>query len=682
MRKIFYLNFILIFSQLSFAQTAPEITPNSFTLPRLTTTERDATKPVRGQIIFNTTTNELEYYNGSWKYFQSYQTVNIKSVESVTLFEGLTSKIDFNISKDSKLTATYSAYGSNISIENSSGTVPTTNLLPLRFVATTVGTGNLNLYVTDSQNRSYRKNVKIIVNPISSLNKNYADSTLIAAYKSLLGFTDSWFTWDVSPSHWMLDLASDDFYKGSDPGDYSTLNSIENFTWDANHQVFENNWNVGIEAIRRSNNAIKIAKAYYSIDPNYSKQIEAEARFLRAYYHFDLYKIFKNIPYFFETDNLNNKQNLQGSEVLLNIIKDLDFAALNLQSVKPGRGRVDKMVANSFLGKAKVYIGDFSGALTAFNSVINSGRYSLNYDFHDNFKEDSDLGPESILQATTVFGSPPYSTFGYGDRLALPYGSAPSQCCGFKTATFDLAFAYRTDLNGLPIPIANSILSRIPSGSTTLLDPRIDWTMGRTNVPYLDWGPQKDDWIRNPTNAGWYSDKKGALTTLGGIRKYEFLSNVNYNLFRYADLLLLAAECEVKIGSLEKARTYVNQIRERASHTAQGSSSVSVASNSSEINWAAYRIRQYTSSWTDQFAALEAVKLERRLELAMEGHRIFDLQRWGDLISVISGHINRERNLTTAAGSILVPTSKNYAFPIPQSAIDKSGGLIVQNPGY
>lgn len=169
---------------------------------------------------------------------------------------------------------------------------------------------------------------------------------------------------------------------------------------------------------------------------------------------------------------------------------------------------------------------------------------------------------------------------------------------------------------------------------------------------------------------------------MGGARKDEFLSNVNYNLFRYADLLLLAAECEVKIGSLEKARTYVNQIRERASHTAQGLSSVSVASNSSEINWAAYRIRQYTSSWTSQVAALDAVKLERRLELAMEGHRIFDLQRWGDLISVISAHINRERNLTIAASSIIVPTSKNLVFPIPQSAIDKSGGLLVQNPGY
>ncbi len=683
MKKILIIFILVLSAQVLLGQTAPEITPNSLTLPRLTTVERDATKPVRGQIIFNTTTNELEYYNGSWKYFQSYQTVNIKSVESVTLYEGLTGKIDFTISKDSKLTATYSAYGSNISIENPSGSVPTnSSTLTLKFLANTVGTGNLTLYVADSQNRSINKNVKIIVNPITSLNKSYADSTLIVAYKSLLGFTDSWFTWDVSPSHWMLDLASDDFYKGSDPGDYSALNSIENFTWDANHQVFENNWNVGMEAIRRANNAIKIAKAYYSIDPNYSKQIEAEAKFLRAYYHFDLYKIFKNIPYYFEVDNLNNKQNLQGSEVLLNIIKDLDFAALNLQNVKSGRGRVDKMVATSFLGKAKVYIGDYSGALTAFNSVINSGRFSLNYDFHDNFKEDSDLGPESILQGTTVFGSPPYANFGYGDRLALPYGTAPSHCCGFKTLTYDLAYAFRTDANGLPIPIANAILQRIPAGSSTLLDPRIDWTMGRTNVPFLDWGLHKDDWIRYGAYAGWYSDKKGTLATLGGARKDEFLSNVNYNLFRYADLLLLAAECEVKIGSLEKARTYVNQIRERASHTAQGLSSVSVASNSSEINWAAYRIRQYTSSWTSQVAALDAVKLERRLELAMEGHRIFDLQRWGDLISVISAHINRERNLTIAASSIIVPTSKNLVFPIPQSAIDKSGGLLVQNPGY
>lgn len=684
MKKLFAIILFTIYSQFSFSQKAPEITPNSFTLPRLTTAERDATKPVRGQIIFNTTTNEIEYFNGSWRYFSTYQTVNISSVQSISLLEGQLGKVDFTVSKDYNLTGTYNVWGSNISLENTSGTF-TSGILPINFVATVVGNGVITLSINDSQNRSQYKNVKVIVKSPGAVTKNYVDSTLTAAYKSLLGWTDYWTPIDISPSRWMLDVASDDYHKGSDPGDYTILSQIENFSWDANNSILSNNWISGYEGVRRANNAIVAAKAYNNIDPNYAKQIEAEATFLRAYYHFDLYKLFKNIPYRLNTDLLNKKQNLQGSEVLLNIIKDLENSIVNLPTVKSGLGRIDKMVAYSFLGKAKLYIRDYNGALTAFNTVINSGRYALNYDFHDNFKENSDQTSEAILQANLNFGSPTYTGFLYADRLALPYNNAPSNCCGFKTATYDLAFAFKTDNNGLPIPSNVGTLSRVLANTTTLLDPRIDWTIGRSNVPFLDWGLHSDLWIRNASFAGYYSDKKGVLAYLGGLRKGDYgelLSNANYNLMRYADLLLMAAECEVQVGSLEKARTYVNQIRERASHTAQGASSISVASNASEITWATYRVRQYTTTWTDKLLALETVKLERRLELAMEGHRLFDLQRWGDLEKVIIPYINREKTLATAANSIVAPTSKNYAFPIPQTEIDKSGGLIIQNPGY
>ncbi|MFM1912443.1 MAG: hypothetical protein RIR51_281, partial [Bacteroidota bacterium] len=104
--------------------------------------------------------------------------------------------------------------------------------------------------------------------------------------------------------------------------------------------------------------------------------------------------------------------------------------------------------------------------------------------------------------------------------------------------------------------------------------------------------------------------------------------------------------------------------------------------DSPEITWANYKVGQYTTAWTDKAAALEAVKLERKLELAMEGHRLYDLQRWGDLEKVMVPYLEREKKVVNIMNSATTPSSKNYAFPIPTSEIDRSGGALTQNTGY
>jgi tetratricopeptide (TPR) repeat protein len=523
--------------------------------------------------------------------------------------------------------------------------------------------------------------------------RNGVDATLIAAYKSLLGWTANWSnsSWAPSPSHWIFDVASDEYHKGSEPGDGDIFLQIELFEWSPDNGEFRSKWIAGYEGIVRANSAIRTARAYAEYDAteaDYAKQVEAEATFLRGYFHFDLYKVFKNIPYYKENDVDFQKANIAGGEVLNNVIADFEAAISNLPAERAAVGRVDKMVATAFLGKAKLYAGDYSGALSAFNTVISSGRFSLNEDFHDNFQVSTDNSSESILQvqASVNDGAPDGDNAIFGDRLALPHGSSPYGCCGFKNATYDLAFAYRTDANGLPISNTGATLARIPAGSSMQLDPRIDWTMGRTGVPYLDWGNHEDGWIRGQGYQGWYSPKKNAHgkgdASLAGSWAGAQLSNLNYNLMRYADLLLMAAECEVQVGSLEKARGYVNQIRERAGHTAQGASAISVPADSPEITWANYKVGQYTTAWTDKAAALEAVKLERKLELAMEGHRLYDLQRWGDLEKVMVPYLEREKKVVNIMNSATTPSSKNYAFPIPTSEIDRSGGALTQNTGY
>jgi hypothetical protein len=270
----------------------------------------------------------------------------------------------------------------------------------------------------------------------------------------------------------------------------------------------------------------------------------------------------------------------------------------------------------------------------------------------------------------------------------LPHGSSPYGCCGFKNPTYDLAYAFKVDEDGLPIPVTTSTtLKRINAGDADLLDPRLDYSMGRTDVPYLDWGVQKNDWVRGSGYAVWYSTKKNAHAkgdaSLSGSWAGAQLSNLNVELMRYSDLLLMAAECEVEAGSLANAQKYVNLIRKRAGNCAQGAgSNLKVAINAPEITWAKYKVGTYDAAWTDKSAARDAVRLERRLELALEGHRLYDLQRWGNLVDVISKYIGREKQLVTVMNSASAPAEKNLAYPLPSTEIDRSGGKLKQNAGY
>ncbi|MEA5460128.1 RagB/SusD family nutrient uptake outer membrane protein [Arcicella sp. LKC2W] len=522
--------------------------------------------------------------------------------------------------------------------------------------------------------------------------KNGVNSTLIASYKSLLGWTgnDAEGPWGTGPSNWEFNIAADETHKGSEPGDGDTWLTFELFQWSPDNQTFRARWVADYEGIVRANSAINTAKAFLAANPTekaYADATIGEATFLRAFFHFEAYKIWKNVPYYLETDIDFQKANDQ--PVLPLVIKDLETAIALLPANKTAVGRVDKTIATAYLGKAKLYAGDYTGALAAFNTVISSGKYALADSFYDNFSISGDNNKESIFaaQASVNDGDPNGANGNYGERLAYPHGDSPYGCCGFKQPTYDLAYAFKVDEKGLPIPVvASTTLKRIESGASDLLDPRIDYTMGRTNVPYLNWGVQKDSWIRGQGYMGWYSPKKNASAngdqTLSGGWAGTQLSNLNVELMRYADVLLMAAECEVEVGSLANAQKYVNMIRKRAGSSAQGSSSIKVAINSPEITWAKYNVGTYDVAWTDKTAARNAVRLERKLELALEGHRVFDLQRWGTFIETATAYNARERKVVPVLANANAPTATNLAFPLPTSEVARSGGKIKQNAGY
>ena len=261
-------------------------------------------------------------------------------------------------------------------------------------------------------------------------------------------------------------------------------------------------------------------------------------------------------------------------------------------------------------------------------------------------------------------------------------------CCGFYQPTIDLGNAFQTDANGLPL--ANWATTDITNDYGVYetephtphagpLDPRIDFTIGRRGIDLNGFGPMtgKDNIRASFTDiSGPFVNKKNLYTagddTNRGTGGWgEQLTGINYHILRYADVLLMAAEAAVETGNLETARNYVNQVRNRAKNGPRADASPN------------YVIDTYNSTWTDQAAARTAVRHERRLELSMEGHRLFDLRRWNIMVDALNTYIaNEGRTIANFAAKANPVSAKHNALPIPLNAIDSSQGALTQNPGH
>ena len=235
------------------------------------------------------------------------------------------------------------------------------------------------------------------------------------------------------------------------------------------------------------------------------------------------------------------------------------------------------------------------------------------------------------------------------DILNYPVGMIG--CCGFHQPSYNLVNAFKVDNNGLPLLDTFNDEDLKPGD---FVDPRLDWTVGRDSVPYLNWGMPDPSWPRDREYSGPFSPKKNAYYKDAGQASSDwggFYSSLNFHILRYADVLLMLAECEVELNNLNEARDLVNKVRERAGNCAQGRGddieSITTTIDDPEINWARYRIGLYEDSWTDQGFAHKAVRFERRLELAMEGHRMFDLIRWQTAKEVINDYLEVEKTKIT-----------------------------------
>jgi hypothetical protein len=226
------------------------------------------------------------------------------------------------------------------------------------------------------------------------------------------------------------------------------------------------------------------------------------------------------------------------------------------------------------------------------------------------------------------------------------------------------------------------------------LDPRIDWTVGRRGLPYLDWGlhPGKK-WIRDQDYSGPYAPKKNiwwhSSEQFHDANSWAPATAINYLVIRFADVLLMDAEASAQVSNIADALKYVNMVRNRAANPAgwvyKYTDETKPALGFSTTPAATYVISPYPS-FASKEAALKAIYFERKLELAMEGHRFFDLSRWGIAEPTLNAFYSYEGKFTSDISQGHFTAGKNDYFPIPQGEIDLtkigSQSTLNQNPGY
>ena len=534
----------------------------------------------------------------------------------------------------------------------------------------------------------------------------YVDNVILSAYAGLVTIEDM----NSSFSLWNYDTRSDDAYVGgandNDGAEFHVMEKakgIMTIDW-----PYSDIWNRFYKYLSRVSLSLDMLSEADQGNATI-QQRTAEMKFLRAYGHFQLKRLFKNIPFVnrlhMTEDDYNNLSNTEytNDQAWQQIINDLEDAYKVLPVTQADKGRPTKAAAAAFLAKVylyKAYHQDDtkSHRVTSINEAelkkvieytdpsIYSG-YGLESDLHNNFRpeEQFENGKEAIwsIQYSKNDGTT-YGNLNFAYRLIVPcvQGTLDSGCDFYKPS-INLVNAYRTNADGLPLVDATAADYEV--GSSQTVDPRLFETVGVPGTPYMfndnfmmsktkNWGRGNGDYGYN------VSLKHNVDPAL--LDKYLFnadnqlASSMNRIVFRYADVLLMRAEAYAQLGQTGQAIDLVNQVRDRAI----GLVNASVVSRYASKFNVHYAIKRYNGTYSKE-EAINIVKTERRLELAMESERFFDLVRWGDAAQVINKFYNEESKKLNFLSGAQFTADKNEYLPIPDKQYSASNGHYTQNIG-
>jgi hypothetical protein len=509
---------------------------------------------------------------------------------------------------------------------------------------------------------------------VAQMDSTSIDGLMASAYAGLQGhFFGNNESFSAPVSNWVFDLRSDDAYKGGGGVTmeaYMTQLELGNVTTD--NPIGLNKWRNDFFGIARVNKTIKTITALH---PSNLNELVGELRLIRGHFYFDLNRIFKKLPYIDETTDPTQARAgaLTREQIFDKIKEDFQYGYDNIAQTQSQEGRFNRFVAAAYLCKLSVERKAFAEAITWADLVIGSGKYELYTNFLDMSKLAFDNKKEAVF-AIQFSTDNNYAHINWGNLLNTTYteGNLFGNGDDFYIGSQNLVNAFRTDANGLPyLDDFNSV--KVESSYAGNLDPRLDFTLERTGLPFRG-TVVTAAWSRDFATYGDHSNKKGMIdpTSADMVKGFPWgASGLNFNLIRYSEVLLWKAEALIESdGDLEVARGLINQVRAKAKRSIDKFYSP----RDIDVTKVNYKVEEYPSTnWTKDYAR-KALRMERRLELAMEGHRWFDLVRWGVAVDVVNTYYNQEKGLRTWMESANLSAEDLY-LPVPISEVDNSGGL-------
>jgi hypothetical protein len=554
------------------------------------------------------------------------------------------------------------------------------------------------------------------------------ERALIAAYSQVNGRANRM----GSPSNWVWgSIRGGEANKGTDPGDFSDINPIQRFEALSTQGVINDKYNANYELVARANSVlVLVGKAAEDVTEETKTSMSAQARFLRGHAYFELKRGFNNTPYVDETIDFPATGEVKNDvELWPKIEADFQYAYENLPDTQGQVGKVNKWAAASYLAKVYMYQHKFAEAKALFDEIIppayggtgqgqtsNGKTYGLVPLYANIFKASNDNHEESVWAYQAAAGTGSVNNANPEFDLNWPYNTGadgPGNCCSFFQPTFEMGNSFRTS-GGLPLlddgagpydPAYNLPANELKTDmglesadpftpDAGPVDPRLDHSIGRRGIPYLDWQDMPGKaWIRNQPNAGPYQTKKYAYykTDRGTLQDNSSwtpgYTAINYTIIRFADVLLMAAEAEIEAGDPERARELVNYVRARAANPA----GFVMKGGAPAAN---YVISEYPAGgWAKDDATREKVRFERKLELSGEGHRFYDLIRWsGFWGGTPNDYAERVLDAYLSYEAPKIPsgafTGTNFnrdedeLLPLPQGQIDLKPGILTQNFNY
>ncbi len=531
----------------------------------------------------------------------------------------------------------------------------------------------------------------------------YVDNQVTSAYAIFVTAEDI----NASFSLWNYDVRSDDAYKGG-----STTNDGDVFhQLEVSQGILPTSWNLNDIWVRLYNALSRVNAAIHAVENcnnsfTLKQERMGELRFLRAYAHFQLKRLFKKIPFVLSSDlgyddygQISNTE-FTNDEGWAKIAQDLEFAYGVLPETQADKGRPTKAACAAFLAKVYLYKAyhqdnEQTNEVTSINEadlqkVIEYTdpklytAYGLESDIHNNFRpeEQFENGCESIwaIQYSRNDGTK-YGSLNLGNGLICPnIVNVTDGGCDFYKPSQNLVNAFRTGDDGLPL--LDTFNNKDYDKAADNADPRLFLTVGMPGLPYM-------------FNAKYIMDRSSSWSRSGGLYGYNvtlkqnvdpdllntylikssfWATSMNRIVFRYADVLLMRAEALAQQDKTAEAIALVNQIRSRAATSTQ-----MIGNYPSK-----YGVKFYCKTYSGTFSkeqTLKIVKMERRLELAMESERFLDLVRWGEAATVLNQYYAVEKGKCNIYEEAKFTANKNEYLPIPYEQLAAANGNYKQNCG-